>query len=77
MQVIPPQAPVVPGILPQDAVVKAVPQIQAQASQPLTQRAIDPSSRSERGNSSRNNGDKAKGGSDQTGKRGGSINIRV
>jgi hypothetical protein len=67
--------------MPQDAVSRALPQIQAQASQPLVQRAIDPSPRSERGNQPRTNGEKSKGGGNATGsaggKRGGSVNIRV
>jgi len=79
MDVTPLQAPVIPAALPTDA-ARIVPQIQAQAAAPLTPRAVDPSPRSERGSESRSNGDKAKGGQGgygETGKRGGSVNIRV
>jgi hypothetical protein len=77
MQVPPIPAPVLPGALPQDAVAKTLPQIQAQSGAPVIQRAVDPSPRSERGKKSRSNGDKGKGGSSGGGQRGGSVNIRV
>ena len=78
MQVTPLPTPVMPVALPQDA-AKAVPQqIQTQAAVPITQRAVDPSPSSDRGQQSRSNGDKAKGGGQGGGeKRGGSVNIRV
>jgi len=76
MQVTPLQAPVVPVALPQDA-AKTVPQVQSQAAAPLIQRAVDPSQRSDRGEHTRSNGDKAKGGQGGGDKRGGAVNIRV
>jgi hypothetical protein len=76
MQVTPLPMPVLPNALPPDAVAKMVPHIQAQASAPLTQRAVDPSSKSERGNQSRTNAEKAKGG-DGGDRRSGSVNIKV
>jgi hypothetical protein len=79
MQVPPIPAPTVPGAMPQDAVAKTLPQVQAQSGAPVIQRAIDPSPRSERGNKSRSRGDKGKGGGSSSGgnQRGGSVNIRV
>lgn len=82
MQVTPlPPIPVNPGAVPQEAVNKVLPQIQAQASAPIIQRAVDPSSKSDRGNKSRSNGDRAKGGGGDKGgaggDRGSSVNIRV
>ena len=80
MDIPPVQTPVLPPALPQDA-AKTVPQVQAQAATPIVQRAVDPAPRSERGQQSRSNGDKAKGG--QTGGQGGgksgggTVNIRV
>ncbi len=76
MQVPPLQAPVVTTALPQEAAAKAMPQVQAQAVAPLTQRAVDPAPRSERGNQSRSNTEK-RSGDGGGGKRGGSVNIRV
>ena len=76
MQVPPVPAPLVPGATPQETVARTLPQIQAQASAPVTQRAIDPSPRSERGKKTRSNSDKKKGGSGD-GQRGSSVNIRV
>ncbi len=76
MQVTPVPLPILPGAAPQDAMARTMPHIQAQASTPLIQRAVDPSPRSERGHRSRSNGDKAKGG-DSDGSRGKSVNIRV
>jgi hypothetical protein len=76
MQVTPLPAPILPTAQPQD-VAKTVPQVQAQAATPLTQRAVDPSPRSERGNQPRSNGEKSKGGQGGGDKRGGSVNIRV
>lgn len=77
MQVTPlPPLPVTTGVVQPETVAKTMPQIQAQASMPITQRAIDPSSKSQRGNKSRSNGDRAKGGGDKGG-RGSSVNIRV
>ena len=77
MQVTPlPPVPITPGAVPQET-VKVLPQVQAQASAPITQRAVDPSNKSDRGNRSRSNSDRGKGGgSDQSG-RGGSVNIKV
>ncbi len=72
----PPSIPPVPGALPQDAVAKAIPQIATQAVTPITQRAIDPSGKTDRGNKPRSNGDKAKGGDKNSG-RGGSVNLKV
>jgi hypothetical protein len=81
MQITPlPTPPVQPNALPQDAVAKVVPHIQAQASAPLIQRAVDPTGRSDRNTKTRTNSEKAKGGASDTGgddKRGGSVNIRV
>jgi hypothetical protein len=75
MQVPPlPPVPVTAGVMPQETIARAVPQVQAQAASPIIQRAVDPSSKSERGNKSRSNGDRAKGGGSG---RGGSVNIRV
>lgn len=77
MQVPPLPVPVAPNALPTEA-AKTVPHVQAQASVPVTQRAIDPSPKSERGNKTRSNGDRAKGGKgSDTDKRGGSVNLRV
>lgn len=83
MQVTPVPMPVLPNALPQDA-ARAIPQVQAQATAPLIQRAVDPSPRGERGNQPRSNGDRAKGGDrgrgGESGNRGGSgsgVNIRV
>jgi hypothetical protein len=78
MQVAPLPIPVLSTALPQDAVARAIPQVQAQAAAPLLQRAVDPSPSSERGQKSKTNQEKAaggKGGGD--GKRGGTVNIRV
>jgi hypothetical protein len=79
MQVPPIPPAVVPGALQPDAVAKTLPQIQAQASVPVTQRAIDPSRQGDRGKKSRGNGDKSKGGGGGNGggNRGGSVNIKV
>ncbi len=82
MQVTPLPAPVLPTATTQDVVTKAVSAVQAQASAPVTQRAIDPSQKSDRGGQSRSNSDRAKGGAkspagDETIDRGGSLNIRV
>lgn len=76
MQITPLPTPVPPTALPQEAVTKAVPQVQAQAAQPLIQRAVDPASRSDRGTKARSNSEKAKGGGSD-GKRGGAVNIKV
>jgi len=76
MQVTPLPGPVLPNALPQEVVAKT-PAIQAQASAPLIQRAVDPSPKSGRGQQTRSNSDKAKGGASDSGKRGGSVNIRV
>ena len=76
MQVTPLPTPVMPTALPQDA-VKTVPQVQSQAATPLIQRAVDPSPRSDRGQETRSNSEKAKGGQGGGDKRGGSVNIRV
>jgi len=76
MQVTPIPPPVMPAALPQDA-AKVVPQVQTQAAVPITQRAVDPAPRSDRGQQTRSNGDRAKGGQSDGDKRGGSVNIRV
>lgn len=77
MQITPLPTTAAPNALPQDTAVKAGPQsVMAQASPPVTQRAIDPAPKSERGNKSRSNGDKAKGGG-KNGGRGGNVNLRV
>ena len=70
-----PPLPVAPGALPPEALARAVPQIQAQAAAPIIQRAVDPSGHSERGNKSRSNEERSKGGGKSG--RGGSVNIRV
>ncbi len=77
MQVTPLPGPVLPNALSPDVAAKAVPQIQAQASAPLIQRAVDPSPKSGRGTQTRSNGDKAKGGDSSGDKRGGGVNIKV
>lgn len=81
MQVTPIPVQIVPSTLPQDAVVRALPQIQAQAVNPQTTRAVDPSSKSYNSHQSRSNGDRAKGGGRSEGRngggRGGNLNIRV
>ena len=81
MQVTPVPTPIVPGSLQQqEAVIKAIPQVQAQASAPLLQRAVDPSTKNQRGQQTRSNGERAKGGGkggEGSGERGGSVNIRV
>jgi hypothetical protein len=78
MQVTPLPLPVTPNAaLPQDAVAKTMPNVVAQASTPVIQRAVDPSSKSERGQQSRSNGDRAKGGGKSGEQRGGSVNMRV
>ena len=59
MQVTPLPVPVVPLLQPQD-VAKAIPQVQSQAAAPLTQRAVDPAPRSDRGQQTRSNGDRAR-----------------
>lgn len=76
MQVPPLPTPAVPTAMPQEAAAKAVPQVQAQAAAPVIQRAVDPAPKSEKGNQSRTNGEKA-GAQGNSGKRGGSVNIRV
>ncbi len=80
MQIPPlPPVPVNPGVVPQDAVGKVLPQVQAQAAAPIIQRAVDPSKKSNQGGKSRNNEDRRKGGDSDTDKggRGSSVNIRV
>lgn len=78
MQVTPlPPVPVTPGAVPQEAVTKVLPQVQAQSAAPIIQRAIDPSTKSDRGNRSRSNGERAKGGDSDKGGRGNSVNIKV
>jgi hypothetical protein len=78
MQVTPlPTPPVVANALPQEAVAKTIPHVQAQASAPLIQRSIDPSTKGDRGHHARSNGDRAKGGGAQSGNPGGSVNIKV
>ena len=78
---VPPLPPVtVPNAtLPQEAVAKAVPQVIAQASAPVIQRAVDPSQKSDRGQNTRSNSDRAKGGGKAaaSGGRGGSVNFKV
>ena len=76
MQVTPVPVPIVPNALPQETVAKTAAPILAQASTPVIQRAVDPSPKSERGQQTRSNGDRAKGGGND-GKRGGSVNLRV
>jgi hypothetical protein len=76
MQVTSLPTPVIPNAMPQEAVAKTMPNVVAQASPPLIQRAVDPSSKAERGQQSRSNRDKAKGGGKE-GERGRSINFRV
>jgi len=73
---LPPQL-VTPGAVPQETIAKTMAQVQAQASAPIIQRAVDPSSKSDRGHKSRSNGDRAKGGGSGKGGRGSSVNIRV
>ena len=68
--------PVVPNALPQEAVAKTMPNVVAQASPPVIQRAVDPSHKTGRGQQPRSNGDKAKGGG-KAGERGSSIDKRV
>ena len=78
MQVNPvPPVPLAAGAVPQEAVTKVLPQVQAQATAPITQRAVDPSGKSDRGNKTRSNGDRGKGGRGDDGSRGGNVNIRV
>ena len=80
MHVPPNLPPVLPnsGNLPQDTVARVVPQIQAQASAPVIQRAVDPSPKSERNNRTRSNNDRGKGGGGaNSGGRGSSVNIKV
>ena len=78
MQVPPlPPAAVPNATLPQEAVAKAVPQVMAQASAPVIQRAVDPSQKSDRSQQSRSNSDRAKGGGKAGGGRGGSVNFKV
>jgi hypothetical protein len=78
MQVTPPlPVPIPNAALPQEAVAKVIPQIASQASAPVTQRAVDPSSKSDRGHQSRSNSDRAKGGGKSNSERGRSINLRV
>lgn len=76
MQVTPVPVPVLPNALPQETVAKTAAPVLAQAAAPVIQRAIDPSPKSERGQQSRSNGDRAKGGGNG-GKRGSSVNLRV
>ena len=80
MQVTPVPIPVIPNASPQDVVAKTATPVLAQASAPVIQRAIDPSSKSDRGQKSRSNGDRAKGGgkaSGGEGDRGKTVNLRV
>lgn len=80
MQVTPVPVPVLPSLPTQDVVAKTLPAIQAQAATPVTQRAVDPSHRSDRGNKTRSNNDRAKGGdrgNSDSGKSGSTVNIRV
>lgn len=74
---IPPIPQPIPSVASQDAASKAAAQVQAQATKPLLQRAVDPTSKSERRNKSRSNGERAKGEAPDTGDRGKSVNIRV
>jgi hypothetical protein len=76
MQVIPLPPVLVPGAVPQEAVTRVLPQIQAQSSAPIIQRAVDPSRKSDRGNKARSNTDRGKGGGGK-GDRGSTVNIRV
>jgi hypothetical protein len=77
MQITPLPTPPLPTALPQEAVTKAIPQVQAEAvAQSLISRAVDPSPRSEKGHKSRSNGDKAKGGASDS-NRGKKVNLRV
>ena len=65
MQVTPlPPLPVTAGGVPQETIAKTIPQVQAQAAAPIIQRAVNPSTKSERGTKSRSNGDRGKGGAD-------------
>ncbi len=79
MQVPSVPLPIVTNALPQEAVAKAVPNVQAMA--PLLANAVAPAPKSEKSNQSRGNKDRKKeenpdGGGDK-GNRGGSVNIRV
>lgn len=79
MQVTPVPLPILPNASPQDVAAKTAAPVLAQASAPVIQRAIDPAPKSERGQQSRSNGDRSKGGgkSGSDEKRGGSVNIKV
>ncbi|MDP9127410.1 MAG: hypothetical protein M3N08_04005 [Pseudomonadota bacterium] len=81
MQVTPAPGPIVPNVLPQDAVAKTAAPVLAQASAPLIQRAVDPTGKSDRGHQSRSNGDRAKGGGNadkgHSAGRGDTVNLRV
>jgi hypothetical protein len=77
MQVTPLPVPAVPTNLPQETAARSIAPVLAQATTPVTQRAVDPSSKSERNQQSRSNGDKAKGGGSGGKQLGGSVNLRV
>jgi hypothetical protein len=82
MMQVPPVPPVIiPSQLPQDAVNRVLPNIQAQAVTPTIQRAVDPRPGSDRKSRTRSNEDDAKGGGKdgrgEKGGRGSSVNIRV
>ncbi len=72
-----PGAQVQPAMITPENVARLAPQVQAQAVAPLTQRAVDPAKKNDRGNRSRNNEEKSKGGKGEQGGRGGTVNIRV
>ena len=82
MEILPPQQPILPNsVQTQDAANRLVTQLQTQtAATPLLQRAVSASPKSEKGNQTRSNNDKTKGGNSGgagTGGRGSSVNIRV
>jgi len=77
MEVTPPPLPILPSALQQDAVLRSLPQVQAQATAPvLAQRAVAPTTKTLQGEKSRSNEGRAKGGRSPH-ERGASVNIKV
>jgi hypothetical protein len=80
MQITPAPPPIVPNPSPQDMAAKTAAPVLAQATTPVTQRAVDPTSKSDRGQKTRSNGERAKGGGKEGAgdeERGHSVNIKV
>lgn len=79
MQITPVPVPIVNTTTSPQAMAHALPAAMAQAVAPIGARAVDPSDRSGKKQKSRSNDDKARGGDskEDTGKKGGTVNISV